>query len=125
MILKYISDIHYKCFPYIDLFVAMTSLNKHEHCTFQNPNPAPVKGSLKGTDRLEKRFDGIIIISDEVAFMSAALLCVQPLAGKALFRLLLQRLLLAEDQLAFSISWGDHILITENQDTRPGNEILK
>ncbi len=39
---------------------------------FQNPNPAPVKGSLKGTDRLEKRFDGIFIISDKVAFMSAA-----------------------------------------------------
>ncbi len=52
----------------------LTSLNKHEHCMFQNQN-APrviymnVTLSLKGTDCLQNRFDGIFILSDKVAFM--------------------------------------------------------
>ncbi len=56
----YTSVMRLQCFPYIDLFVApttiskltttnrLTSLNKHEHCTFQNRNPKPeiVTGDL-------------------------------------------------------------------------------
>ncbi len=45
----------------------LTSLNKHEHCTFQNQNI-----SLKGTDCLQNSFDGILILSDKVEFMSGA-----------------------------------------------------
>ncbi len=90
---------------YIDLFVALTSLNKHEHCMFQNQNAVQVfymNVSLKGTNCLQKCFDGIFILSD--CSMSAALLCVQPLPGKPLFLPLQKHLLLAENDFAFSVN---------------------
>ncbi len=60
--------------------------------------------SLKGTDCPQKSFDGIFILSDKAAFIRGALLCVQPLPGKPPFLLLQKRLLLAENEFAFSIS---------------------
>ncbi len=43
----------------------LTSLNKHEHCMFQNQYAARViymNVSLKGTDCLQDIFDGIFIL---------------------------------------------------------------
>ncbi len=37
---------------------------------------------LKGTDFLQKSFDGIFILPDKLSFMSRALLCLQPLPEK-------------------------------------------
>ncbi len=105
MIFKYISDIliYITSVSHALIYLwRLTSLNKHEHCS--EWMKAPVNGSLKGTDSLEKRFDGIFILSDKVAFVSAVLLCVQLLPWKPLFQPLQKRLLLAENQFAFSIS---------------------
>ena len=57
----------------------LTSLNKYEHCTFQNQNMSRVfymNVSLKGTDCFQKSFDGIFILSDKEAFISAAPLII-------------------------------------------------
>ncbi len=40
---------------------------------------------LKGTDCLQKSFNGIFMLPDKVLFMSRALLCLQPLPGKPLY----------------------------------------
>ncbi len=64
----------------------LTSLNKHEHCMFQNQNAAWViymNVSLKGTDCLQNSFDGIFILSDKLRSW-AELLRLQPLPGKQL-----------------------------------------
>ena len=55
----------------------LTSLNKYEHCTFQNQNTSRVfymNVSLKGTDCFQKSFDGILILSDKEAFVGGAAL---------------------------------------------------
>ncbi len=88
------------------IYHSLTLLNKHEHCTFQGQNAARVfymNVSLKETDCLQKSFDGVFILSGKVAFTSTALLCLQPLPGKPLFLPLRKRLLLAENEFAFSI----------------------
>ncbi len=74
MIFKHISDISIYITSVIYMW-RLTSLNKHEHCMFQNQNAARVfymSVSLKGTDCLQNSFDGIFILSDKVAFMSGA-----------------------------------------------------
>ncbi len=58
--------------------------------------------SLKGTECLQKSFDGIFILSDKAAFMRETVLCVQPLPGKLMFLPPQKRLLLAENKLTFS-----------------------
>ncbi len=83
-IFKHISDISIYITSVIYLW-CLTSLNKHEHCTFQNQNATQViymSVFLKGTD-CRNSFDGIFILSDKVAFMSE-LLRLQPLPGKTL-----------------------------------------
>ncbi len=78
MILKLISDISIYITSVSHTLIylcCLTSLNKHEHCMFQNENAARViymNVSLKGTDCLQNSFDGIFILSDKVAFMSGA-----------------------------------------------------
>ncbi len=104
MIFKHISDISIYITSVIYLW-CLTSLNKHEHCTFQNQNATRViymSVFLKGTDCLQNSFDGIFILSDKVAFMRE-LLRLQPLLRKPLVLPLSKRLLLAENQIAFSI----------------------
>ncbi len=74
MIFKHISDISIYITSVIYLR-RLTSLNKHEHCTFQNQNAVRViymSVSLKGTDCLQNSFDGIFILSDKVVFMIGA-----------------------------------------------------
>ncbi len=71
MIFKHISDIHY--LNTLIYLWRLTSLNKHEHCMFQNQNASRViymSVSLKGTDCLQNSFDGTFILSDKVEFMS-------------------------------------------------------
>ncbi len=55
------------------------------------------------------------VMPDKAAFVSSALLCLQSLPGKPLFLPLQKHLLLAENELAFSISPSDlrskHILL--------------
>ncbi len=78
MIFKHISDISIYITSVSHSLIylwRLTSLNKHEHWTFQNQNAARViymNVSLKGTDRLQNSFDGVFILSDKVAFMSRA-----------------------------------------------------
>ncbi len=74
MIFKHISDISIYITSVIYMW-RLTSLNKHENCTFQNQNASRViymSVSLKGTDCLQNSFDGIFILSDKVVFMSGA-----------------------------------------------------
>ncbi len=70
-------DMIFKHFRYFDIHYLntliymwrLTSLNKHEHCMFQNQNAAWViymNVSLKGTDCLQNSFDGIFILSDKL-----------------------------------------------------------
>ncbi len=95
-----------QCFPYIDLFVApatiskltatnrffqkaLTSLNKHKHCTFQNRNPVRVslyhcisEGNRLSSENFGCYFNFILhVMSDKAAFVSGALICVQRYRG--------------------------------------------
>ncbi len=73
----------------MDFPKALTSLNKHEHCTFQNQNPVRVflYHCISEGNRLFSENDGchfhfiLHVMSDKAAFVGGALLCVQRYCG--------------------------------------------
>ncbi len=86
------------------------SLNKYEHCTFQSQNTAQMslcecvsEGNCLSSEMCRWHFHFILpIMPDKAAYMSAVLLCVQPLPEKPLY-LLLKRHLVAESEFAFPV----------------------
>ncbi len=54
---------------------------------------------LKGTDCIQKSFNGIFMLPDKLSFMSWALLCLQPLPGEPLY--FWRSKLLAENECIF------------------------
>ncbi len=79
--------------PQIDFPKALISLNKHEHCTFKNQNPAWVflyhcisEGIRLSSENFQCHFHFILhVMPDKAAFVSGALLCVQRYQGNLYF----------------------------------------
>lgn len=82
-----------------------------------------MKHSLKGTDCLQKSLGGILILSDKVAFMSSAALFTAVAGETAVFLMFQKRLLLAENQCAFSII-PSAVFVHTNAKIHPHNPVL-
>ncbi len=97
-------------YGWIKLQNAMMSLNKYERCMFQSQNEAKMslcecvsEGNSLSSETCCWPFHFIFpIMPDKALYMSAVLLCVQPLPEKPLY-LLLKRHLVADSESAFTV----------------------
>ncbi len=94
----------------------------NEHCTFQSQNAAQMslcecvsEGNRLSSETCHWHFHFILpIMPDKAAYMSAVLLCVQPLPEKPLY-LLLKRHLMAESEFAFPV-FRSYVQVNTNID---------